>query len=193
MKAVRREEIVMHIKYGIKDTIQAVSMTAIVVVIVFLTVAFGSTNPKAVKAEETVKIGDTIPMLTTTTTLPPTTTTTIRKVTTTTVKKTYTTPTTVKQVAVQAPSGSCRDWIIQAGISDVDNAYWLVMKESGCNPNAYNSSSGACSLVQSLPCSKIGADWRNPIVALRWGNGYVMSRYGSWAAAVAHSKSYGWY
>ena len=184
----------MHIKYGMKDMIQAISATVIVVAIVFLTVAFGSTNPKAIKAEETVSIGDNIPMLTTTTTVPQTTTTTIKKATTsTTVKKTYTTPTTVKPAPIQAPTGSCRDWIIQAGITDVDNAYWLVMKESGCNPNARNVRSGSCGLPQALPCSKLGASWNNPIISLQWMQSYVMSRYGSWAAAVAHSKSYGWY
>ncbi len=184
----------MSIKYGMKDSIQAISVTAIVVVVVFLTVAFGSTNPKAIKAEETISIGDNIPMLTTTTTVPQTTTTTIKKATTsTTVKKTYTTPTTVKPAPIQAPTGSCRDWIIQAGITDVDNAYWLVMKESGCNPNARNVRSGSCGLPQALPCSKLGASWNNPIISLQWMQSYVMSRYGSWAAAVAHSKSYGWY
>jgi hypothetical protein len=89
LKAVRREEIIMSIKYGMKDSVQAISATVIVVVIVFLTVAFGGVNPRAVKAEETVKIGDNISMLTTTTTLSPTTTTTIKKIvtTSTTVKK----------------------------------------------------------------------------------------------------------
>lgn len=68
----------------------------------------------------------------------------------------------------------------------------LVQRESSWNPNAMNSI-GACSLVQALPCSKIPGDWRNPVDALRWGNGYVVSRYGSWDAALQHSYSHNWY
>lgn len=87
----------------------------------------------------------------------------------------------------------------QAGISssDFESAEWLIAKESGWRINASNSSSGAYGLPQALPGSKMasaGADWQtNPVTQLRWMNGYVMGRYGSWANAVAHSKSKGWY
>jgi len=89
------------------------------------------------------------------------------------------------------PTGSCKDWIIQAGVSDVENAYYLIMKESGCNPNAVNKSSGACGIPQALPCSKLGTS--DPVAQIRWMQSYCISRYGSWAGAVAHSKSVGWY
>lgn len=87
----------------------------------------------------------------------------------------------------------------QAGIpaSDFESAEWLIAKESGWRINATNSSSGAYGLPQALPGSKMasaGADWQtNPVTQLKWMNDYVMGRYGSWANAVAHSKTKGWY
>lgn len=98
---------------------------------------------------------------------------------------------------VQAPraySGSHADWMSAAGIPSDQWAATeaLVQRESSWNPNAYNSI-GACSLVQALPCSKIPGDWRDPVTALRWGNGYVVARYGSWNNALAHSYAFNWY
>lgn len=97
-------------------------------------------------------------------------------------------------IAVALPSGSHTDWMAQAGIPEDQ---WgaterLVQRESSWNPNAYNSI-GACSLVQALPCSKIPGDWHNPVDALKWGNGYVVARYGTWNAALAHSYAVNWY
>lgn len=86
-----------------------------------------------------------------------------------------------------------------AGIpaSEHGNATYLVNKESRWNPSATNRSSGAYGLPQALPGSKMasaGADWQtNPVTQLRWMNGYVLGRYGSWANAVAHSRAKGWY
>lgn len=97
----------------------------------------------------------------------------------------------VPQTPQIAPSGSCRDWIVQAGVVDVENAYYLIMKESGCNPNSVNKSSGACGIPQALPCSKLGTS--DPIAQIQWMQNYCIRRYGSWAGAVAHSKSVGWY
>ena len=88
-------------------------------------------------------------------------------------------------------SGTCQDWMNQAGITDQGNAYTLIMRESGCNPNAVNKSSGACGIPQALPCSKLGTS--DPVEQLRWMQNYVVRRYGSWANAVAHSNSVGWY
>ncbi len=91
--------------------------------------------------------------------------------------------------------GSRTEWLTAAGIPQADwgNAEWLVQKESGWNPNAKNKSSGACGLAQALPCSKLGDEWNNPVVALTWMQSYVIGRYGSWDNAVAHSKLKGWY
>jgi hypothetical protein len=39
-----------------------------------------------------------------------------------------------------------------------------------------------------------GADWAtNAFTQIRWMRGYVTGRYGSCAAALAHSYAYGWY
>lgn len=88
-------------------------------------------------------------------------------------------------------SGTCLDWMNQAGITDQGNAYTLIMRESGCNPNAVNKSSGACGIPQALPCSKLGTS--DPVEQLRWMQNYVVRRYGSWANAVAHSTAHNWY
>lgn len=59
----------------------------------------------------------------------------------------------------------------------------LWMGESGWRSNAYNASSGATGIPQSLPGSKMaseGADWRtNAATQIRWGEKYIKSRYGS--------------
>ena len=93
-----------------------------------------------------------------------------------------------------SPTISHEDLMAQAGISPDQYQYadYIVEHESGWNPTAYNSI-GACSLVQALPCSKIGNDWRDPVTALRWGNQYVLARYGSWYQAYLFKLSHGWY
>ena len=99
------------------------------------------------------------------------------------------------KVIVPVYSGSHADWMTAAGFSAAHFGYVekLIQKESGWNPNAMNSSSGACGLVQALPCSKLGPNWNDPVVALMWGQGYVNGRYGGWAGAWAHSQNTGWY
>ena len=86
-------------------------------------------------------------------------------------------------------------WITFAGIAPADfaAANRLIQRESGWNPTAVNASSGACGLVQALPCSKLGANWSDPVNALRWGDNYVKNRYGGWSQALAHSDANGWY
>lgn len=92
-------------------------------------------------------------------------------------------------------SGTKQDWLSAAGIPEDqwDSADKLIQRESSWNPNAVNKSSGACGLVQALPCSKLGPNWNDPVVALKWGQKYVVGRYGSWDSALAHSYSHGWY
>ena len=92
-------------------------------------------------------------------------------------------------------SAQARELMAAAGIpeADFDHTYQLIQKESGWNSSARNRSSGACGLVQALPCSKLGPNWSDPVVALRWGNSYVNGRYGGWTGAYSHSKSRGWY
>jgi len=97
---------------------------------------------------------------------------------------------------VSVPSGDCVTWMQQAGITDIQNAYTLILRESGCRVNAQNAS-GAYGIPQSLPASKMasaGADYlTNPVTQLRWFKSYCENRYGSIANALAHSQAVGWY
>ncbi len=81
--------------------------------------------------------------------------------------------------------GAPSEWMAAAGIAESDWGYvdYIVSKESGWNPNATNSGSGACGLVQALPCSKVPGNGYDPVDNLRWANGYAVGRYGSWAGA----------
>ncbi|MFD7997566.1 aggregation-promoting factor C-terminal-like domain-containing protein, partial [Streptomyces mexicanus] len=71
--------------------------------------------------------------------------------------------------------------------------------ESGWRWNALNASSGAYGIPQSLPASKMasaGADWRtNAATQIKWGLGYIKSRYGSPSRAWSSwlSRSPHWY
>ena len=94
-------------------------------------------------------------------------------------------------VATVAVNGTCASWIAAAGVTDVTNAMILINRESGCNPNAVNRSSGACGIPQALPCSKLGTS--DPVAQILWMQNYVFARYGSWANAVAFHNSHGWY
>jgi Transglycosylase SLT domain len=73
----------------------------------------------------------------------------------------------------------------------------LWVRESGWNPYAQNSSSGAYGIPQALPGSKMasaGSDWAtNPETQIRWGLSYIRASYGSPCGAWSHSESYGWY
>ena len=93
------------------------------------------------------------------------------------------------------PTGTKYDWMQQAGIPESDWQYvdYIVSKESSWNPNAVNRSSGACSLAQALPCSKIPGDWRNPVNALRWQYQYVKARYGGYHGAYNFWITNHWY
>lgn len=70
-------------------------------------------------------------------------------------------------------------------------------KESGWRVNAYNASSGAYGIPQSLPGSKMataGADWEtNAATQIEWGLGYIQGRYGTPCGAWGHSQDVGWY
>ncbi len=70
-------------------------------------------------------------------------------------------------------------------------------RESGWRTNAYNSSSGAYGIPQSLPGSKmaaVGADWRTSYTTqVTWGILYILGRYSSPCGAWSHSESVGWY
>ncbi|HET6672237.1 MAG TPA: hypothetical protein VFG92_02585 [Agromyces sp.] len=73
----------------------------------------------------------------------------------------------------------------------------LWTRESGWRADAYNASSGAYGIPQSLPGSKMaaaGADWRtNAVTQINWGLSYISGRYGSPCSAWAHSEAVNWY
>lgn len=94
-----------------------------------------------------------------------------------------------------ALSGDKYTWMQQAGIPESDWRYvdYIVSKESSWNPLARNKSSGACSLVQALPCSKLGVNWQDPIVALKWQRQYVQDRYGGYYQAYLFWIKNSWY
>ncbi|WP_235480842.1 hypothetical protein [Agromyces sp. Leaf222] len=73
----------------------------------------------------------------------------------------------------------------------------LWAKESGWSYTAYNASSGATGIPQSLPGSKMataGADWEtNAATQIKWGLGYISGSYGSPCSAWSHSQSMNWY
>jgi len=82
-------------------------------------------------------------------------------------------------------TGNKQSWLAASGIPASEWSYvdYIVSRESGWNPNAVNSSSGACGLGQQLPCGKWAGAWNDPVAALRAMNGYAIGRYHSWAAA----------
>ncbi len=91
--------------------------------------------------------------------------------------------------------GSKAEWLAAAGIA---REHWgaadaIVSQESGWNPNAINSSSGACGLAQALPCNKVPGNPLDPVDSLTWMNSYVYGRYGGWEGALAFKRANGWY
>lgn len=95
-------------------------------------------------------------------------------------------PTKAPKPATAPVSGSCEDWMAQAGIPIISSAKTLIMNESGCRPNAVNPSSGACGIAQALPCSKMPCTLQDPVCQLRWMNSYVVERYTTWDRALAY-------
>lgn len=92
--------------------------------------------------------------------------------------------------------GAPAEWMAAAGIPESDWGYvdMIVSRESGWNPNATNASSGACGLVQALPCSKVpGGNGYDPVANLMWGHGYATGRYGGWAQAAAFWQANHWW
>jgi hypothetical protein len=73
----------------------------------------------------------------------------------------------------------------------------LWAKESGWSYTAYNGSSGATGIPQSLPGSKMasaGSDWAtNAATQITWGLGYIAGSYGTPCSAWSHSQSVNWY
>jgi hypothetical protein len=83
------------------------------------------------------------------------------------------------------------------GADQFDCLESLWTRESGWNYKAYNASSGATGIPQSLPGSKMasaGADWQtNATTQIRWGLDYIERAYGTPCSAWGHSEATGWY
>ncbi len=69
--------------------------------------------------------------------------------------------------------------------------YQLWEHESGWNPSARNSWSGACGIPQANPCSKIAVD--DVSGQITWGLDYIAQRYGDPNAAWAYWQANGSY
>jgi len=102
---------------------------------------------------------------------------------------------TAAPVVVPVTTGSHTDWMAAAGIAASDYPYvdFIVMHESGWNPNAVNASSGACGLLQQLSCGKWAHKWNEPVGALIDGSAYAVSRYGGWYQAFLAWKRQNWW
>lgn len=78
-----------------------------------------------------------------------------------------------------------------------DCLYALWQSESGWSQYADNPRSSAYGIPQALPGSKMataGADWQhNAETQIRWGLGYIASRYGTPCKAWQHKKARNWY
>ncbi len=103
----------------------------------------------------------------------------------------------VAPVAYGSPRAIARAQLAERGWSDQFSCLdSLWQRESHWSVYASNPS-GAYGIPQALPGSKMasaGDDWRtNPATQIRWGLGYIGSRYGSPCAAWRHSQSTGWY
>lgn len=69
----------------------------------------------------------------------------------------------------------------------------IIQRESGWNSYAINKSSGACGLVQALPCKKLGCDLGDVECQLRWFDEYVKERYGGACQAWSFWQKNHWY
>lgn len=78
------------------------------------------------------------------------------------------------------------------------NARWIMMRESGGNPNAKNPTSTAFGAFQMLRATRkqyMGADWQSHDLNKQYAGAsrYVRDRYGSWANAKSFWQSHHWY
>lgn len=108
-------------------------------------------------------------------------------------------------VPVRSISGTKEQWMTASGIPQSQWHYvdYIVSKESGWDPCAYNPSmsdcnanpSSACGLAQSLPCGKQSkyGHWTDPVANLKWQYEYVTVRYGGYAGAYSFWLANNWY
>jgi resuscitation-promoting factor RpfB len=84
-------------------------------------------------------------------------------------------------------------WAPGTYYSCLNNIY---TRESGWRYDAENAS-GAYGIPQALPGSKMataGADWMtNPATQIKWGLGYIQTRYGNPCSAWSYWEAHGYY
>jgi len=78
------------------------------------------------------------------------------------------------------------------------NARWIMMRESGGNPNARNPHStafGAFQMLRATRRSYMGADWQSHDLGKQYAGAsrYVHDRYGSWSNARSFWQRHHWY
>ena len=105
--------------------------------------------------------------------------------------ETLATPMPTPTPVISAPAAS------YAPIDSSDAKLFIYMRESGNNPGSINASSGACSLGQALPCSKLAAVCPNWQVDYAcddaWFTNYAVSRYGGWEQARQWWLNHSWW
>lgn len=106
-------------------------------------------------------------------------------------------PAPVEPAPVPAPVAlTDHEAIMQA--ANIDSSDWaavntIVNWESSWRTDAVEPTTGACGLLQELPCGKSGCSLSDTVCILSWGDSYVTSRYGGWQAAVSFHLANGWY
>lgn len=104
------------------------------------------------------------------------------------------------------PTGDHLHWLKQAGVPESwwSDVSWIINKESGWNPRAYNptnTSTGHAYGIAQITSqqwdryyARHGSDWKtNPIAQLIGMKDYIRDRYGNAAHAKAFWQSHGWY
>lgn len=79
------------------------------------------------------------------------------------------------------------------GITEAQAKAYIYQHESGNNPNAINTASGACGLGQSLPCSKMPCSLGDYTCEDNYFTQYAISRYGGWIQAYNFWISHKWW
>lgn len=90
--------------------------------------------------------------------------------------------------AATSVSGSCTDWMQQAGIPITEATRTLILKESSCRPTAQNPTTSAYGIGQFLDSTwaTVGCvKTSDPVQQLVCMQRYVVQRYASWDNALA--------
>ena len=90
--------------------------------------------------------------------------------------------------------GAHKSWARSSDLAYVlgrESGFDFCAVNPGRHDCSYRGTSSSCGLFQRLPCDPL--IFAHPRKQVRDGLRYIAGRYGSPAAAAAHSRSYGWY